>query len=198
MGKRPRGVARRGALGLLVGVLAGCGGPVGPAREAGPARPTIRLAVGEILDGDEPAPLPAANFIDERRSAELARTVRQRLRARLVPAGGAPLARLDLEQAALTERLAAGRQGGVAGLVTREPTYAQEGTVAVRIRILEAGGRELARARIAVQRARALPAGSSVTRRDEAARALAADLLDQLDDALEVAVRDNLGPWLVE
>lgn len=198
MGARPRALARRGAVGLLLVGLAGCGGPLGPAREAGPARPTIRLAVGEILDGDEPAPLPAANFIDERRSAELARTVRQRLRARLVPSGGGPMARLDLEQAALTERLAPDRQGGMTGLVTREPTYAQEGTVAVRIRILERDGRELARARVAVQRSRALPAGSSVTRREEGARALAADLLDQLEDALEVAVRDNFGPWLVE
>ena len=198
MGARPRALARRGAVGLLLVGLAGCGGPLGPAREAGPARPTIRLAVGEILDGDEPAPLPAANFIDERRSAELARTVRQRLRARLVPSGGGPMARLDLEQAALTERLAPDRQGGMTGLVTREPTYAQEGTVAVRIRILERDGRELARARVAVQRSRALPAGSSVTRREEEARALAADLLDQLEDALEVAVRDNFGPWLVE
>jgi hypothetical protein len=198
VGARPRALARRGAVGLLLVGLAGCGGPLGPAREAGPARPTIRLAVGEILDGDEPAPLPAANFIDERRSAELARTVRQRLRARLVPSGGGPMARLDLEQAALTERLAPDRQGGMTGLVTREPTYAQEGTVAVRIRILERDGRELARARVAVQRSRALPAGSSVTRREEGARALAADLLDQLEDALEVAVRDNFGPWLVE
>ncbi|MCL6607049.1 MAG: hypothetical protein K6T74_03045 [Geminicoccaceae bacterium] len=198
MGARPRGIARRGAFGLFLVGLAGCGGPLGPVREAGSARPTIRLAVGEILDGEEPAPLPAANFIDERRSAELARTVRQRLRARLVPSGGGPTARLDLEQAALTERLAPDRQGGMTGLVTREPTYAQEGTVAVRIRILERDGRELARARVAVQRSRALPAGSSVTRREDGARALAADLLDQLDDALEVAVRDNLGPWLVE
>ncbi len=198
MAARPRGIARRGALALLLGGLAGCGGPLGPVREAGPARPTIRLAVGEILDGDEPAPLPAANFIDERRSAELARTVRQRLRARLVPSGGGPTARLDLEQAALTERLAPDRQGGMTGLVTREPTYAQEGTAVVRIRILERDGRELARARVAVQRSRALPAGSSVTRREEGARSLAADLLDQLEDALEVAVRDNLGPWLVE
>jgi len=191
-------LGRRGALGFLLGGLAGCGGPLGPGREAEAARPTIRLAVGAILDGDEPAPLPAANFIDERRSAELARSVRERLRARLVPSGGGPMARLDLEQAALIERLAPDRQGGMTGLVTREPTFAQEGTVAVRIRIQDPDGRELARARVAVQRSRVLPAGSSVTRREEAARALAADLLAQLEDALEVAVRDNFGPWLVE
>lgn len=191
-------VPRRRALGLLALALAGCTGPSGTAREPRAARPPIRLAVGALLDGDPPAPLPAANFIDERRSRELAEAVRERLRARLVAAGGTPVARLDLEQAALTERLAAGRQGGMTGLVTREPTFAQEGAVAVRIRILEADGRELARARVAVQRARALPAGSSITRRDEAARALAADVLDQLEDALEVALRDNLGPWLVE
>jgi hypothetical protein len=189
-------LGRRGALGLLLGGLAGCGGPLGSGREAEPARPTIRLAVGAILDGDEPAPLPAANFIDERRSAELARSVRERLRQRLVPIGGGPTARLDLEQAALIERLAPDRQGGMTGLVTREPTFAQEGTVAVRIRIQDPDGRELARARVAVQRSRVLPAGSSVTRREEAARALAADLLAQLEDALEVAVRDNLAPWL--
>ncbi len=82
--------------------------------------------------------------------------------------------------------------------MSREPTFAQEGKLAVRIRIHDAGGQELARTRVAVQRSRALPAGSSITRRDEAARALAADLLDQLEDALEVAVRDNLGPWLVD
>lgn len=192
------GLVRRAALGLLLAGLAGCGGKLGPGREASPGRPPIRLAVAEILDGDGPAPLPAANFIDERRSAELARRVQERLRQRLVPAGGGPTARLDLEQAALTERLAPDRQGGMTGLVTREPTFAQEGTVAVRIRILERDGGELARARVAVQRSQALPAGSSVTRREEGARALAADLLDQLDDALEVAVRDNLGPWLAE
>lgn len=195
--RRP-GLRRRAVLGLSSVVLAACVGPTGAPREAREARAPIRLAVGELRDGDPPEPLPAANFIDERRSRELAEAVRARLRARLVAAGGAPVARLDLEQAALTERLAAGRQGGVTGLVTREPTFAQEGAVAVRIRILEADGRELARARVAVQRARALPAGSSITRRDEAARALAADVLDQLEDALEVAVRDNLGPWLVE
>ncbi len=191
-------VPRRGALGLLAVALAGCSGASGTAREPRAASPPIRLAVGELLDGDPPAPLPAANFIDERRSRELAEAVRERLRARLVPAGGASVARLDLEQAALTERLAAGRQGGMTGLVTREPTFAQEGAVAVRIRILAVDGRELARARVAVQRARSLPAGSSITRRDEGARTLAADVLDQLEDALEVAVRDNLGPWLVE
>lgn len=191
---------RRGTLALLAAALAGCGGPPAPPREAAAPRPPLRLAVGELVDGDPPAPLPAANFIDERRSGELAAAARARLRSRLVPAGsGFGLrARIDLEQAALTERLAADRQGGMAGLVSREPTFAQEGALAVRIRILEADGRELAHARLAVQRARSLPAGSSVTRRDEAARALAADLLDQLDDALEVAVRDNLGPWLAE
>lgn len=199
-----RPIARRGSFWRLgaglagVAALAACGGPPVAPGEPPPARPAIRLAVGEVLPGEEPAPLPEANFIDERRSRELADLVRARLRARLVPAGGLPVARLDLEQAALTERLAAGRQGGVSGLVTREPTFAQEAAVAVRIRILEADGRELARTRVAVQRARSLPAGSSVLRRDEAARALARDVLAQLEDALEVAVRDNLGPWLVE
>ncbi len=194
-------VDRRGAVLLLGSFLAGCtaqapGQPAAPA--SGPPRPPLRLAVGELVAGDGPPPLPVANFIDERRSRELAEALRQRLRARLTPAGGAPTARFELEQVALTERLAAGRQGGVAGLVRREPTFAQEGAIAVRLRILEAGGRKLGQTRVSVQRARSLPAGSAVTTRDEGARALAADLLAQFDDALEVAVRDTLGPWLVE
>ncbi len=192
---------RRGAVLLLGSLLAACAAPAPgqptPAASE-PPRPPLRLAVGELVAGEGPPPLPLANFIDERRSRELAEALRQRLRTRLTPAGGAPTARFELEQVALTERLAAGRQGGVTGLVRREPTFAQEGAIAVRLRILEAGGRELAQTRVAVQRARALPAGSSVTTRDEGARALAADLLAQFEDALEVAVRDTLGPWLVE
>lgn len=194
----PRCLDRRRTLALASALLAGCAAP-----GAGPTAPTsvrapVRLAVGEVVTGDGPPPLPVANFIDERRSRELAEMLRDRLRARLTPAGGAPVARFELEQVALLERLASDRRGGVAGLVAREPTFAQEGAIAVRIRILEAGGRELGQTRVAVQRARSLQAGSSVTTRDEGARALAADLLAQFDDALEVAVRDNLGPWLAE
>lgn len=196
----PAGFDRRSALALaLVSALpAGCAAPVAGPRAPSSPRAPLRLAVGEIVAGDGPPPLPLANFIDERRSRELTETLRERLRARLVPAGGAPIARFDLEQVSLVERLAAGRRGGVAGLVGREPTFAQEGAIAVRIRILDAAGQEVAQTRVAVQRARSLPAGSSVTTRDEGARALAADLLAQFDDALEVAARDNLGPWLAE
>lgn len=193
--------ARRGAVLLLGSLLVACAAPAADrsTRAAIEApRPPLRLAVGELVEGSGPPPLPEANFIDERRSRELAEALRQRLRTRLTPAGGTATARFELEQVALTERLAGGRQGGFAGLVTREPTFAQDGAIAVRLRILDGGGRELAQTRVAVQRARALPAGSSVTTRDEGARVLAADLLAQFEDALEVAVRDTLGAWLVE
>lgn len=186
---------RRTVMGAAL-LLAGCGGAPGGPREPGAPGSPLRLAVGEILPGDGPPPLPVANFIDERRSRELTERLRARLASRLVPAGGPAVLRVELDQVALTERLIEGRVGGVGGLVSREPTFAQEGALAVRLRVIEPSGREVAQVRVAVQRSRALPAGASVVTRDEAARALANDLLAQLDDALEVAVRDQLGPWL--
>ncbi|MCS7267006.1 MAG: hypothetical protein N2038_00795 [Geminicoccaceae bacterium] len=181
---------------LFSSVLAGCASATGR-REVPANRGPLRLAVGTIVAGEGPPPLPAANFIDERRSRDLVRALRERLAQRLLAAGGAATLEIAFEQAALTERLIEGRVGGVGGLVAREPTHAFEGALAVGLRVVDAAGREAARVRVAVQRSRSLPAGSSVAAREDAARALAGDLLEQFDRALESAVREQLAPWLV-
>ncbi len=187
-------ITRRALLACLF--LAACASP--PARR----EPTIdhsplNLAVGAVVAGEGPPPLPLANFIDERRSRELADALRGRLVQRLIAAGGPSTLRFDLEQVALTERLVESRVGGIGGLMSREPTYAFEGAIAVRLRLIDATGREAANVRAAVERTRSMPAGSSVAAREKAARELAADLLEQFERALETAVREQLAPWVL-
>jgi hypothetical protein len=175
--------------------LAACAGTPEPMSRPEPG-PALRLAVGTVTVEDAYAPLPQANFIDERRTRELAGLARDQIGRRLEAAGGAGWARATLREVALTERLADERRGGVTGLVTREPTWTLEGTLAGRVAIVDEFGGERAFAEARVGRTRQLPAGTSVIERDNAARSLMADLLAQFDAAFERSVRENLGDQL--
>jgi hypothetical protein len=187
------GCRRRAALTVLAlsTALAACGGtPPPPTDVAG--GPPILLDVGSIDIEDRRQPLGEANFIDERRSDELAAATTNWLRAGLSPGGGSGSATAIIEQASLTERLLSDRTGGVLGRITNEPTWSLNGDLAVRVVLRNAAGMETGFASAAVSRTRTVKAGASVVDRDYEAKRLISDLLAQLRPALEEAVRQNL------
>lgn len=185
-----------GSLATAASMLAACGGTSRAPLPDLPAGPGLQLMVSELRIDDTYPPLPAANFIDERRTGELAQATRRLVQARLQPVGGVDPARASFTEVSLTERLHEERTGGAAGLITREPTYELEARVNVRISILDGAGNELAWARAGVGRSRLLRAGTSVLERDNAARSLIGDLMGQLDTALTQSVRENLATYL--
>jgi hypothetical protein len=180
-------------LALLLPLLAACAGrePAPLAAERVPAPPIV-LSVGYVDVEDRSAPLPQANFIDERRSHELNQSVQSYLRERLQAGGGAGSAVAVIERASITERLREGRRGGVLGFMQNEPTWDMDGNVAVRVVLRDASGSERGFTATSVGRARAVSAGASIVERDNAAQRLIADLLVQLGPALEQAVAQNL------
>ncbi|MDX6750033.1 hypothetical protein SH611_09465 [Geminicoccaceae bacterium 1502E] len=186
-----------GTLASAATALAACGG----SRRDQPlpdyaSEPPLRLMVSELRVDQTFPPLPEANFIDERRTEELAAAARNLLQARLQASGGIAYAQATLPQVSLTERLRTDRSGGMKGLVTREPAYDLDAAITVRIGIIDGSGAEAAWARAGVGRSRSLRAGTSVVERDNAARALIADLMSQLDKAVEQSVRENLAAYL--
>ena len=152
----------------------------------------VLLPVAYFDIEDRRQPLPSANFIDERRSDELAEEVRAYLRNRFNTGGGSGSAVAVIEQASVTERLVEGRSGGLLGIVTGEPTYGLDGTLTVRIVERGPTGEEVGYGRASVARSREVRAGTTVVQRDAEARALAVELVNQLDPALVQAVRENL------
>lgn len=178
---------------LLVGLaLLGCGTSSPPPARGPSAEPPIRLAVGQIDVEDRRQPLAQANFIDERRGRELADETTTFLRERLLAEGGARSAVAVIEEASLTERLIEGRSGGVVGFVTGEATWQLDGRLAVRVILRDAHGTEQGFARALVERQRSLPSRATFNDRENAARLLKQELLQQLDPALTQTVRENL------
>jgi hypothetical protein len=183
-----------GVLLALPLLLAACAGEAPPPATGAAAPDPIMLDVGYIDVEDRRSPLPEANFIDERRSAELGQEVAVFLGERLRAGGGPGSALAVIERASLTERLRDERRGGVLGIVTGEPTFIYEGEIAVRILLRDGTGLDQASTSAAVSRTRTIGAGASVVERDAEARRLTRDLLDQLGPALEQAVSRNLAP----
>jgi hypothetical protein len=182
-------------LGSVAVLFAACGGQAPPPAPAYAGKPPLVLNVASFEVEDQRQPLPEANFIDERRSKELAAATRRYLESRFQASGGTGSAVAIIEEASLTERLLADRSGGVVGLVTAEPTYRLDGRVAVRIVVRDDTGAERGYARTSLERSRTVRAGTSVMERDNDARQLTAQLLDQLDPALEQAVTESLRDW---
>src|SRR5690606_10707450 len=133
-------------------LLTGCGQSVPPPQSDVASGPPIMLDVGSIDIEDRRQPLAEANFIDERRSDELAAQPTSWLRARLSPGGGAGSATAIIEQASLTERLLDDRTGGLLGRIANEPTWSLNGDLAVRLVLRNAAGMETGFASAAVSR----------------------------------------------
>lgn len=180
--------------------LGGCvGGRVTPPPPSAAASSApIELQVADVAIEPGFPPVTDANFIDERRSAQLAAMTRDRLAATILPAGGAGIARVQLLELGIVERLRDERSGGIRGFVSGEPTYDLRGDLSVRVMIVDAvSGYEQAYADAAVGRTVTLPAGATVIERDNAANLLIARLLDQLDEALRASVRQHLGGYML-
>ncbi len=188
------------ALAALLGgalLLAACGGTEPPERvQAYTKEPPVRLTVNVVEVENRNPPLPQANFIDERRSRELADQATTFLKAQLQAAGGSGSARATIEQASVLERLIPGRSGGFGALVTGEQTYSLDANLRVRVIILDASGADKGWADAGVVLSRSLRAGTSVVARDTAARQLEADLVAQLDKTLKQSIADNLGSYI--
>ncbi len=181
---------------FLALLLAGCasGGTERPAADAGP-RPPLIFAVSavEVVDNSS---LPArTSFIDKRRSGALAKKLAELLRRRIQAGGGPGTLRVVIEKAVLVERPVA-KTSGIAGFFLRETEARLEGSITVRLSVLDEGGFQRAFARVKVERSRPVLEGTSVTGRDALARGLIDDLLAQFQDSLERSVEDNLAAFL--
>lgn len=188
---------RRSALLVLLLGTTACAAPAPEMPPVISNRPPLRLAVGSVTVEENHPPLAEANFVDERRTKELAQATRRFLEQNVLAGGGPGSARVTIRQAGLTERLRADRAGGVKGYVTREPTWNLDGNVAVRITIVDEAGAERSYAEASVGRARSIRAGTGVIERDNEARELTRDLLAQLDTALRKSAQENLATYLV-
>ncbi len=182
---------------VLALLVAGCAtAPPKNAADGGERRQPLVFAVAlvEVVDNSS---LPSGtNFITKRRSRELAGRLATALRERIEAGGGPGTLRVVIERAVLLERPVETR-GGITGLFTRETEAFLEGSVTVRLSVLDESGFQRAFARVEVERERPVPEGTSVASRDALARGLIADLLDQVQDSLERSVEDNLAAFLV-
>ncbi len=182
---------------VLALMVAGCAtAPPKSAGGGGEQREPLLFAVEKVEVVDNSSLPAGTTFITKRRSRELAGRLAGML-ARGIEAGGGPgTLRVVIERAVLLERPVETRSG-ISGLFTRETEALLEGSVAVRLSVLDDSGFQRAFARVKVERQRAVPEGTSVASRDALARGLIEDLLDQTRDALERSVEDNLAAFLV-
>src|SRR5690242_7705175 len=111
-------VSRRAAFAAaLAAAVAGVGGCT-PSPDPGPPRlgtAPIRLGVSRVDVADQIQNLPV-NFIDRRRSDEMAAATRDYLRQHLMAAGGSDTAKALVEQASLVEQREA--PAGLTGAIT--------------------------------------------------------------------------------
>lgn len=159
------------------------------------SRGPIVLAVEEVIFEDRSTPPSEGNFIDRRRSRELAERAQSFLKSRLQAGGGSGVARVVVEKAVLLERPKP-EQAGYLDPVVREADRVLDGSVAVRIAIEDWSGIERAFARAEVARLRPILENTSVASRHAEAKRLVEDLVAQLDEALQKSAEDNLSAFL--
>lgn len=159
------------------------------------AEPAITLSVGSVQVVDARQQPAQTNFIDQRRGNELTDETKRWLAVRIRAGGGAGQARATIDKASITERLVQGRRGGFFGWVGNEATYALEGTLSVRIVIVDEAGQERASASATVGRTRSVGSRASVVERDNEARRLMVDLIHDIEPNLKQAIGQNLGQY---
>lgn len=166
-----------------------------PERPYESSRGPFVLSVEELQFENRAAPPATGNFLDRRRSQELAERTLGFLRTRVQAGGGPGVARVVVERAELVERPKE-KTGGVLGPFVREADRVLDGVVAVRISVEDWGGVERGFARAEVARMRPVLENTDVASRDAEARRLVEDLMAQLDDALQKSVEENLAAFL--
>ncbi len=192
-----QGSSRRFAPFVILIALGSCG----PRQEPPPSPYSsvvapIEFSVAQI-EFSNPSTLPNdANFIDRRRSNELAEQATELLQQRLRAGGGEGLARVELRQASMIERPRP-TQSGIQGFFTREASSEIDADLQVVITIVDALGLEQAFAEINVGRTRPILEGTNTVGRDADARITTYGVLNQLDEALEQAVAENLQPYVL-
>lgn len=175
-----------------LGLAAACTRSPDPGPIQAPAVAPVQLAIAglEVVDQVQTLPL---NFIDRRRTDEMLAATRAYLGERLRTGGGSDFGRAVIEEASMVER--AIPRGGITGAITG-PSRELVGALAVRVAIVDGLGVEKAYARAKVERKRPVRDASSILERDRLARDLVNDLLQGLDQALQSAMRENLGAYL--
>lgn len=169
--------------------------PLEPAVTTSPRQPfLVRVGAVEVVTTD--GGVRGATFIDKNRAGRLADAAAAFLRGRLHAAGGTGRLRAVVETAAM-EALPLPTTVGIPGIFVREPNLLLQGRLKVRLSVLDGGGAELAWAGAEVERARRILERTASLARDDEAERVVDELLRQLDDALERAVPQNLGPYLL-
>ncbi|SNB52245.1 hypothetical protein SAMN07250955_101213 [Arboricoccus pini] len=159
------------------------------------AQPSVTLAVGNVQIVDQRQAPAQTNFVDARRSNELTDETKRWLAVRVRAGGGSGSAKAVVEQASVTERLIPDRSSGFFGWMGNAPTYALEGNLAIRIIILDEAGQERVSATAHVGRSRSVGQRASVVERDNEARRLMADLIQDMEPNLKQTARQNLGQF---
>lgn len=185
----------RPALAALV-LIGGC---TQGAKDPGPLTfadvPPIRLGVhGITVEEPQPGAVPAGNFIDRQRTEILLQATRDYLQTALQATGGADWGKAVIEEAVLVERPRELR-GGITGALTREPARDLVGILAVRVAAVDGLGIEKAYARARVEMKRSVLEGTKVIARDQLARSLIKDMLDQMNTLLRSSIEENLSGY---
>jgi hypothetical protein len=181
----------------FVGFVLLLGGCTQGAEEPGPLTfantPPIRLAV-QSIEIQEERPFTGGNFIDKRRSENLASAVKEFLRARLQAGGGEDWGKVVIEEASLVERPRE-VQGGITGALTREPSRELLGSLTARVAIVDGLGIEKAYAKAHVEMKRSVLEGTKFEERDRVARLLMRDLIETLSRSLQTSIDENLANY---
>jgi hypothetical protein len=158
-------------------------------------RTPIRFAVERVEVGTRTAPRAQPSFIEQRLGADLVAATEALLRQRIAAAGGPGRVRAVVTEARITEEPRE-TPGGLRGIFRREPDRRLTAELAVRIEVLDERGFERAHAETTARRSRTVPAGSGMAERDRIAWGLIRAVVDDLDEAMVMNIRDNLSGFL--
>ncbi|GBD41298.1 hypothetical protein HRbin39_00677 [bacterium HR39] len=186
---------RRTLFALAIAALAAaCTSGVPPDRPPREPLPVLRLAVGSVQMVDR-SRTPQGDFLDRRRSRELAAKAREVLQRQVVAAGGPGSAEVAIERARLV-RVPVERESGITSYFRRDVVARLSAELAVRLSIRDETGAERAFAVVEVARERPVLEGTAAVEVDRLAGELAEASVDALVRSLVARGEKDLAAWL--
>lgn len=178
----------------LAGLLAACTSGLPPDRRTAEPLPVLRLAVGTVRIVDRSGE-PQGDFLDRRRSRELAARAREVLQRQVVAAGGPGSAEVVIERARLV-RVPVEPEDGIASYFRRDVVARLSAELGVRLSVRDGTGAERAFAVVEVARERPVLEGTAAVEVDRLAGGLADATVDALVRALVARGERDLAAWL--
>ena len=183
---------------LLITLLAGCAGDYetfeAPPLDLG-GQPPLRFAVDAITVESAYRPAGAPPFVDHTLALTPEAAVRAYLEQKLQAVGGPGRLHAVIVDASVREE-ALETQGGVRGLLAREPSARLDGRMRVRVERLDGAGNPLGAVSTAASRSRSLPEDVGYAERQRIGYELVTALLDDLATGLAANLRETFADIL--